>query len=75
MQVETVKVVHEGKRGFKNINESDFKKGTHEVYSEKPKKTPKEALIDKAQALGVDKTGMASRQLKEAIKEAKDDNN
>lgn len=75
MQVETVKIVHNGKRGFKNINKSDFKKGKHKMYSDEQKKTPKELLIEEAKSLGINTDDMTSVQLKDAIKESKDDNN
>jgi hypothetical protein len=67
MKIETVKIKDGNRRGFKNINESDFVDGKHEVYGEEVKKTPKELLIEEAGGLGIDTTGLTINQLKKAI--------
>lgn len=70
MKIETVKVEHEGKRGFKIINKSDFKKGVHKEYKEK--KTEKELLIEEAISLGIDNPEeLTIAQLKDHIKVVK----
>jgi len=72
MKIETVKIVDGNRRGFKTINKSDFKQGTHKPYSEEPKKTQKELLIEEAIGLGViDTSEMTIALLTDAITEAK----
>jgi len=79
MKVETIAIVDDNRRGFKNINKSDFDADVHKLYgvdvveddSVNPTKTPKELLIDEASSLGIDTTGLTNRQLKKEIKEAK----
>ena len=39
--IETVKIEDKNKRGFKTINKSDYKRGTHKLYKA-PKKDEKQ---------------------------------
>jgi len=43
MEVETVKVEHPGKRGFKSINKSDFDEKTHKLFKEKQVRAPRKS--------------------------------
>ncbi len=67
MKVNTVKIADENRRGFKIINESDFKKSKHKAYKEGG--TKRELLINEAELLGIDgASDMTIAKLEEAIK-------
>ncbi len=72
MKIDTIKVEHDGKRGFKVINKCDFIEGIHKEYQEK-KKTPKDLLIEEAVALEIENPeGLTVTQLKARIKKMKE---
>lgn len=49
MQIDTIKINDDNKRGFKIINKSDFNEKLHSVYGEgKPKKTVSKEKAKKA---------------------------
>lgn len=67
MQIETIKIKDDNRRGFKTINKSDFKKGVHKEYEDK--KTKKELLVEEALSLNIDNPEeLTITQLKDHIK-------
>ena len=71
MEIETIKVAHDGQRGFKTINKCDFEKSIHKEYKEK--KSAKELLIEEAKALKIDNPEQLTvTQLKTHIKKMKE---
>lgn len=41
MEIETIKISDNGRRGFKVINKSDFIEGKHKIFSDKAIAKPK----------------------------------